>query len=206
MKVYGFVGPSGTGKSYRAQMVASEKEISFIIDDGLLIKDNQVIAVESVANLDLDLIHSKARKVKKRVGEMLGIKTEETKIISVTNEKDSTGEEISKENNAQQEQTEQNKTLPNENPLFTPNTENPLFSNNISDLKTETVDPEDNIDNTKDDETDNNFWFPSDMPDALNDLPDLEVTTDNFFGNNDMPSLNFPDLKLDFGQSNTEDK
>lgn len=44
MKVYAFVGPSGTGKSYRAQMVASEKEISFIIDDGLLIKDNQVIA------------------------------------------------------------------------------------------------------------------------------------------------------------------
>ena len=44
MKVYAFVGPSGTGKSYRAQMVANEKGISFIIDDGLLIKDNQVIA------------------------------------------------------------------------------------------------------------------------------------------------------------------
>ena len=44
IKVYAFVGPSGTGKSYRAQMVANEKEISFIIDDGLLIKDNQVIA------------------------------------------------------------------------------------------------------------------------------------------------------------------
>ena len=44
LKVYGFVGPSGTGKSYRAQMVASEKGINFIIDDGLLIKDNQVIA------------------------------------------------------------------------------------------------------------------------------------------------------------------
>ena len=44
IKVYAFVGPSGTGKSYRAQMVASEKEINFIIDDGLLIKDNQVIA------------------------------------------------------------------------------------------------------------------------------------------------------------------
>ena len=44
MKVYAFVGPSGTGKSYRAQMVASEKGISFIIDDGLLINENQVIA------------------------------------------------------------------------------------------------------------------------------------------------------------------
>lgn len=44
IKVYAFVGPSGTGKSYRAQMVASEKDIHFIIDDGLLIKDNQIIA------------------------------------------------------------------------------------------------------------------------------------------------------------------
>jgi len=47
IKVYAFVGPSGTGKSYRAQMVASEKDISFIIDDGLLIKDNQIVAGES---------------------------------------------------------------------------------------------------------------------------------------------------------------
>ena len=38
IKVYAFVGPSGTGKSYRAQMVANEKNINFIIDDGLLIK------------------------------------------------------------------------------------------------------------------------------------------------------------------------
>ena len=47
MKVYAFVGPSGTGKSYRAQMVASERNIDFIIDDGLLIKENEVVAGES---------------------------------------------------------------------------------------------------------------------------------------------------------------
>ena len=47
IKVYSFVGPSGTGKSYRAQMVASERNIEFIIDDGLLINNNQVIAGES---------------------------------------------------------------------------------------------------------------------------------------------------------------
>lgn len=47
IKVYAFVGPSGTGKSYRAQMVASEKNINYIIDDGLLIKENEVIAGES---------------------------------------------------------------------------------------------------------------------------------------------------------------
>ena len=47
IKVYAFVGPSGTGKSYRAQMVAGEKDVHFIIDDGLLINDNRVVAGES---------------------------------------------------------------------------------------------------------------------------------------------------------------
>ena len=47
IKVYAFVGPSGTGKSYRAQMVAAEKGIQFIIDDGLLINENEVIAGNS---------------------------------------------------------------------------------------------------------------------------------------------------------------
>lgn len=47
IKTYAFVGPSGTGKSYRAQLVASEKHINYIIDDGLLIKDNEVIAGKS---------------------------------------------------------------------------------------------------------------------------------------------------------------
>ena len=47
IKVYAFVGPSGTGKSYRAQMVAGEKDAHFIIDDGLLINDNKVIAGRS---------------------------------------------------------------------------------------------------------------------------------------------------------------
>lgn len=44
MKVYAFVGPSGTGKSYRAQMVANERGINYIIDDGLLISGNEVLA------------------------------------------------------------------------------------------------------------------------------------------------------------------
>lgn len=44
IKTYAFVGPSGTGKSYRAQMVAAERNIKYIIDDGLLINDTKVIA------------------------------------------------------------------------------------------------------------------------------------------------------------------
>lgn len=46
-KVCAFVGPSGTGKSYRAQLVASEHNIHYIIDDGLLIHDNDVVAGNS---------------------------------------------------------------------------------------------------------------------------------------------------------------
>ena len=47
IKVYAFVGPSGTGKSYRAQMVANEYNINYIIDDGILIRDNDIIAGSS---------------------------------------------------------------------------------------------------------------------------------------------------------------
>ncbi len=51
-KVYAFVGPSGTGKSYRAQMVANEKNIKYIIDDGLLIRENEIIAGKSAKKAD----------------------------------------------------------------------------------------------------------------------------------------------------------
>ena len=44
MKIYAFVGPSGTGKSYRAQLVASTNDIHYIIDDGLFINENEVLA------------------------------------------------------------------------------------------------------------------------------------------------------------------
>lgn len=47
IKVCAFVGPSGTGKSYRAQMVANENHISYMIDDGLLINENVVVAGSS---------------------------------------------------------------------------------------------------------------------------------------------------------------
>lgn len=38
------VGPSGTGKSHRANIVAHNIEAEVIIDDGLLIKDNRILA------------------------------------------------------------------------------------------------------------------------------------------------------------------
>ena len=47
MRVVGFIGPSGTGKSYRAFWVAKERDIDYIIDDGLFICQNRVIAGKS---------------------------------------------------------------------------------------------------------------------------------------------------------------
>ncbi|MEN8907690.1 MAG: hypothetical protein ABF289_17200 [Clostridiales bacterium] len=44
MKVYAFIGSSGTGKSHRATWVAREKEADYIIDDGLLIEGNRIVA------------------------------------------------------------------------------------------------------------------------------------------------------------------
>ncbi len=44
MEVIAFVGPSGTGKSYRAAMVAKENGADGMIDDGLLISDGKVVA------------------------------------------------------------------------------------------------------------------------------------------------------------------
>ena len=44
MKVYALVGKSGTGKSYQAMNVCRTKNIVSIIDDGLLIYNNDVVA------------------------------------------------------------------------------------------------------------------------------------------------------------------
>ncbi len=44
MRVVGFVGPSGTGKSHRAIKVARDNKIQAFIDDGLLISENSIVA------------------------------------------------------------------------------------------------------------------------------------------------------------------
>lgn len=161
------------------------------------IKDNQVINVEDSSNIDLELIHSKANKVMKRVGDMLGIKTEETKIVTVSNEQAS-------------------------NPMFnlepepqvkeepkTPEFENPLFSDDLENTINLSIDPEfkKSIEPVDPEEDNNDFWFPSDTPDALNALPDLEISNDNnLFLNNNISDLQFPDLNIDFGANDSEEK
>ena len=47
IKVFALVGDSGTGKSFRAKLVAQKYEIEYIIDDGLLIRDNRILAGHS---------------------------------------------------------------------------------------------------------------------------------------------------------------
>lgn len=47
IQVYALVGESGTGKSFRARLIAQKYGINLIIDDGLLIKDEQIIAGKS---------------------------------------------------------------------------------------------------------------------------------------------------------------
>ena len=44
IRVVAFVGPSGTGKSHRAQMVAKSRGIEYIIDDAILIHQNRLVA------------------------------------------------------------------------------------------------------------------------------------------------------------------
>ncbi|MDR1866643.1 MAG: hypothetical protein LBQ77_00070 [Treponema sp.] len=47
IKVYALVGASGTGKSFQAKFLAQKYHIDFIIDDGLLIYNNRIVAGHS---------------------------------------------------------------------------------------------------------------------------------------------------------------
>ena len=46
-KVYALVGKSGTGKSFRSKLVAQKYKIDLIIDDGLLIRGDRILAGKS---------------------------------------------------------------------------------------------------------------------------------------------------------------
>jgi hypothetical protein len=46
-KIYALIGPTGSGKSFRAFLIADKYKIDYIIDDGLLIKDQKIIAGKS---------------------------------------------------------------------------------------------------------------------------------------------------------------
>ena len=46
-KIFALTGESGTGKSFQAKIVAQKYRIDLILDDGLLIKDNRILAGHS---------------------------------------------------------------------------------------------------------------------------------------------------------------
>lgn len=62
MEVIALVGPSGTGKSHRALIVAHDNNVDGIIDDGLLIRDSKIIAGRSAKKEP-----SKIRAVKRAI-------------------------------------------------------------------------------------------------------------------------------------------
>lgn len=47
IRVFALVGESGTGKSFRAKLVAQKYDIDLLIDDGLLIRDHRILAGHS---------------------------------------------------------------------------------------------------------------------------------------------------------------
>ena len=191
------------GDIFKQDVSSPEVKVEEVVPDE--VEDNQVVAVENSTNIDLDYIHSKASKVMQRVGEMLGIKVKDTKVVSVSSdnkvkEKDifsSKEDAVASENVVQPVLEKKESTSSFENPLFSSNKDlkNDIFVNSSS-----KVDPEDN---------DSNFWFASDTPDALNELPDLDIPdkedNNTFFGNNQMPNLNFPDLNLNFAPNGEEE-
>jgi len=69
VRVFALVGESGTGKSFRAKLVAQKFGIDMIIDDGLLIKGDAIIAGKSakreklyMAAVKVALFHEKAHR------------------------------------------------------------------------------------------------------------------------------------------------
>ena len=177
--------------------------------------DNQVIDVSDAGAIDLDLVHSKANKVMQRVGEMLGIKPKE-EVVSVVSD-ESKKEEVVEEKEPVAVDAPVNPIVADVpvNPIVADVPDNPMFREPVVEDTTSNADT--SLDTTSNDansldtdlSSDSNFWFPSETPDALNELPDLEVSnentnSDNFFTNNPISDLNFPDLKVDFPNNDTE--
>lgn len=52
MEVFALIGASGTGKSHRASVVAADRGIDVILDDGLLVMDGRIVAGRSAKRED----------------------------------------------------------------------------------------------------------------------------------------------------------
>lgn len=184
-------------------------------------KDNQVVSVFSADNINFAEATLKSNNVMKRVGEMLGIKTEETKIVSVQTENTSSTTktpETNKESGQQPENiqtttTNNNKVenqIDSDTNIFTNTTfdadpetntnisasqtnspENPLFSNNLGNSNIDEVMASNKLDTNNN----NDFWYSSEeAPLDLSSLPDLPAANeikDPFFN---QPNNSMPEL------------
>lgn len=185
--------------------------------------DNEVVSVTDTTKIDIKSATIKSHNVMKRVGEMLGVKVEETKIVNVEEPKKEEPKlqvEQSKKTSAPTTQSSDDNQVKNENNIFTNTTfdadpeinqdsisneptappipaptENPLFNNTLNNSTIDEVMANNNISDQKGNE---DFWFSTEeSPLDLNSLPDITPSNDNFFTpqpNNNMPDLNFPDL------------
>lgn len=185
-------------------------------------KDNQVISVEDAVNMDVASASAKSNSVMRRVGEMLGVKLDAVSEKVVNTEEnigpsqDAASEKvdtvIESDNNKNDVNIDYSvdNVIPND--IFNNNFdadpetnsqndvssepalgENPLFNNDLANTTIDEVmakNKEDNVNEV------NDFWDTNDASELdLNSLPDLNVSTDVAYkDNNSMPSLDFPDL------------
>ena len=195
-------------------------EISF--DDGVsdnsLVKDNQVVSIEDASKMDVSLAASKSNSVMKRVGDMLGVKIDASEVSN--DEKVGTSvNDASSQDNVEEDvvNSEESDVLKKDDDVISDNlfednnfdadpeidtnvnsqssfNENPLFNN---DLANTTID-EVMANNKKQVDEVNDFWDVSDgVAMDLNSLPDLDISKNKEFednNSNSMPTLDFPDL------------
>ena len=57
MKIYALIGESGTGKSYNAINLAAKYKLDYIIDDGILIHKNKIIAGDICSSSPDGFVH-----------------------------------------------------------------------------------------------------------------------------------------------------
>ena len=91
-RVVAFIGKSGTGKSYRAQPVAKKVRADFIIDDGLLISGDKIVAGHSAKKEDTFLAAIRVclfedKKHREEVSKVLEEKKTKRVLILGTSEK-----------------------------------------------------------------------------------------------------------------------
>ena len=189
---------------------STEENIESTENDHILEEEpleNEVVAIKDASNINIEDAKLKSNNVMKRVGEMLGVKVEETKIVNVDLKDDKEvskieekeldskidNEEVIVNNDKEQNiQPEENNIFINTNFDADPETNemmsnketttiNPMFSNALGNNTLDDIMSQP-IEESNDDSLD--FWSTNEeTPLDLNSLPDLD-SNDTFFSTN----------------------